>query len=94
MDAATTAQTELVTHLPFSLTLEDGSVVRVSSLATVANHTTLKLEFDLCVVFVSVRSDSPATYGLLVPILRRAIASLRLAVSAIVDQAEDGSAQQ
>ena len=96
MNAERFSQVFLSVTLPQILVLEDGTEVRISVVEPItlpSSRLTLKLEFDLCIVFVSVRLDSAGTYGLLVPVINRAIASLRLAVAALHSQFEVGVAE-
>ena len=88
MDPVQIPQLFLRFALPQRLTLEDGTEVRISVVETEVDSSrlTLKLEFDLCIVFISVRTVAVPTYGLLVPYIHRAVASLRLAATALLDQ--------
>ena len=74
--------------LPQILLLDDGSEVRISTVETntVTSRLTLKLQFDEAIVYISVPSVAPHTYGQLVPIIRTAIRNLRQTARALLTQ--------
>ena len=80
MDVAPFGNLVLTSLLPFSVTLEDNTEVRVSEVeaGTVTPRLTVKLEFEGIIIFISVPLGSTEpTYSSLIPLLQQAVGSLR-----------------